>query len=248
MKRAIGVIPARWASTRFEGKMLAQLHGRPLIEHVWRQVKKSRILSDVWIACDDQRILRAAHNFGAQALMTAKDHESGTDRIAQAAANIPTDIVINIQGDEPLIASSVIDDLAEILLADENIPMATVIKRIDHEEDLLNPNVVKAVVDCQQNALYFSRSPIPYNAAKKTFAQSVYYKHLGLYGYRKDFLLGFKNLPVSALEATEKLEQLRVLDAGYKIKTLQTDYETIGVDTPEDLRRVEFLLRGKEHG
>lgn len=248
MKKAIGVIPARWASTRFEGKMLASLNGWPLIEHVWRQVKKSRILADVWIACDDDRILQAARRFGAKAVMTDTDHESGTDRIAQAVANIPTDIVINIQGDEPLIAPAVIDDLAQVLLADENIPMATVIKRIDQEQDLHNPNVVKAVIDGQNNALYFSRSPIPYNAAKKTFAQSVYYKHLGLYGYRKDFLLGFKNLPVSALEATEKLEQLRVLDAGYKIKTIQTDYQTIGVDTPEDLRRVELLLREKENG
>ncbi len=245
MKKAIGVIPARWGSTRFEGKMLALLNGRPLIEHVWTAVKQSRLLEDVWIACDDDRILQAAERFGAKAVMTAVDHESGTDRIAEAVINIPTQIVINIQGDEPLIAPAVIDDLAKILLADENISMATVIKRIDKEEDLHNPNVVKAVIDGQHNALYFSRSPIPYNAVKKAFAQSVYYKHLGLYGYRKDFLLGFKNLPVSALEATEKLEQLRVLDAGYKIKTIQTDYETIGVDTPEDLRRVELLLKEK---
>lgn len=248
MKRAVGVIPARWASTRFEGKMLAPLNGRPLIEHVWRQVKKSRVLEEVWIACDDDRILQAARRFGAQAVMTDTDHESGTDRIAQAVVNISTDVVINIQGDEPLIAPAVIDDLAEILLADENIPMATVIKRIDQEEDLRNPNVVKAVIDGRQNALYFSRSPIPCDAAKKTFKQNVYYKHLGLYGYRKDFLLGFKKLPVSLLEATEKLEQLRVLEAGYKIKTIQTDYQTIGVDTPEDLRRVELLLREKDNG
>ncbi len=243
--KAIGVIPARWASTRFEGKMLANLNGRPLIEHVWRQAKKSRILEDVIVACDDKRIWDAGVNFGANVVMTAQDHESGTDRIAEAVANISTQVVVNIQGDEPLIDPDVIDRLAQVLLEDKSLLMATVIKRIIKEEEFINPNVVKAVVDRQDNALYFSRSPIPYNREKKPFSDGVYYKHLGIYAYRKDFLLGFKNLPFSHLEATEKLEQLRVLEAGHKIKTIQTQHETIGVDTPEDLAAVAILLKEK---
>lgn len=243
--KAIGVIPARWASTRFEGKMLANLNGRPLIEHVWRQAKKSRILEDVIIACDDKRISDAAVNFGAKVVMTAQDHPSGTDRIAEAVSNISTQVVVNIQGDEPLIDPDVIDRLAQVLLEDERLSMATVIKRIVKEDEFFNPNVVKALIDRQGNALYFSRSPIPYNREKKAFLDGVYYKHLGIYAYRKDFLLGFKNLPFSYLEATEKLEQLRVLEAGYKIKTIQTQHETIGVDTPEDLAAVARLLKGK---
>ena len=243
--KAIGVIPARWGSTRFEGKILALLNGKPMIEHVWAQVKKAELLEAVIIACDDERIFKAAQNFGAQAVMTAKDHESGTDRIAEAVANVSVDVVVNIQGDEPLIEPRVIDNLADALLKDPGLSMATVIKRIVKEEDLQNPNVVKATIDENKNALYFSRSPIPYNRAAKAFSQSIYYKHLGLYAYRKDFLLKFKKLPVSQLEATERLEQLRVLDAGYKIRTIETDHETIGVDTPEDLQRVQELLRKK---
>ncbi len=243
--KAMGVIPARWASTRFEGKMLAVLNGRPLIEHVWRQAKRCHVLEDILIACDDDRILKTARSFGANAVRTASDHESGTDRIAEAVTRISTDVVINIQGDEPLIDPSVIDRLAKVLLADPALPMATVIKRITKEDDLENPNVVKVVIDLQQNALYFSRSPMPFQREKKPFQDSIYYKHLGLYGYHKDFLLGFKTLPYSALEATEKLEQLRVLDAGYKIKTIETDHDSIGVDTPEDLQRVAGMMKGK---
>lgn len=241
--KAIGVIPARWASTRFEGKMLALLDGRPMIEHVWRQAKKSRILEDVLIACDDDRILEAAKSFGANAVMTAKDHESGTDRIAEAVAKIATDIVINIQGDEPLIDPHVIDSLGQVLLQDTALFMATVIKRITKEDEFNNPNVVKVVVDQNKNALYFSRSPIPFDRLKKPFQENRYYKHLGLYAYRKDFLLGYKTLPFSKLESVEKLEQLRALDAGYKIKTIETDHEAIGVDTQEDLQKVATIMK-----
>ncbi|MCB9771174.1 MAG: 3-deoxy-manno-octulosonate cytidylyltransferase [Candidatus Omnitrophica bacterium] len=241
--KVVGVIPARWASTRFEGKMLALLNGRPMIEHVWRQVKKSRILEDVLIACDDDRILQVAKGFGANAVMTALNHESGTDRIAEAVAKITTDIVVNIQGDEPLIDPHVIDHLAQVLLEDTALSMATVIKRITKEDDFNNPNVVKVVIDRNKNALYFSRSPIPFDRLKKPFQENIYYKHLGLYAYRKDFLLGFKTLPFSKLESAEKLEQLRALDAGYKIKTIETDHETIGVDTPEDLQKVATIMK-----
>ncbi len=246
--KAIGVIPARWGSTRFEGKMLAKLAGRPLIEHVWRQAQKSRILEKVLIAADDQRILDAAQNFGALAVLTSKDHQSGTDRIAEVLANMSAEVVVNIQGDEPLIDPKVIDDLAAVLLNDKSLPMATVIKRIVRQEDFQNPNVVKAVIDCRHNALYFSRSQVPFNRENKPFHEGIYYKHLGLYAYRRDFLMGFKDLPFSRLEAAEKLEQLRVLEAGYKIKTIETEHETIGVDTPQDLAVVELLLKGRENG
>lgn len=243
--KAVGVIPARWASTRFEGKMLALLNGQPLIEHVWRQAKKSRVLEEILIACDDQRIWDAAKSFGAKVVMTDKDHKSGTDRIAQAAADISADVIVNIQGDEPLIDPAVIDNLAKALLDNTNVVMATVIKPISRPEDLDNPNIVKTVIDCENNALYFSRFPIPYNREKKPFSDAVYYKHLGIYAYRKDFLLKFKNLPVSYLEEIEKLEQLRVLSAGYKIKTIQTQHETLGVDTPQDLVLAERMLKEK---
>lgn len=236
--KAIGVIPARYASTRFPGKVLALIHGRPMIEYVWRQTKKSKRLDEVLIACDEEKVLKAVQAFGARAVMTSPDHESGTDRIAEALGKIDVDVVVNIQGDEPLIEPPVIDALADALLVDPSLPMATVIKRLEKEEDYHNPNVVKAVIDQHKNALYFSRAPIPYNREKKPFSQGTYYKHLGLYAYRKDFLLKFKSLPVSKLEQTEKLEQLRVLEAGYKIRTIETTHETIGVDTPEDLERV----------
>lgn len=217
-----------------------------MIEYVWRQAKKSRMLSEVMIACDDDRISKAAAEFGAKAVMTAKDHESGTDRIAEAVANIPVEVVVNIQGDEPLIDPEVIDNLAKALLDDPKLAMATVIKRLDKEEDLGNPNIVKTVIDGQHNALYFSRAAIPYNRAQKSFAAVKYYKHLGLYAYRKSFLMKFKDLPVSKLEQTEKLEQLRVLEAGYKIRTVETTHETIGVDTPEDLKKVEGRITKNE--
>ena len=243
--KAIGVIPARWGSTRFEGKVLALINGRPMIEVVWRQAKKSKLLEDVFIACDDERVFKAAEKFKAKAVMTAPDHESGTDRITEAVAKIPVEVVVNIQGDEPLIDPSIIDSLAKVLLDDASLAMATVIKRVEKEEELVDPNVVKAVIDREKNALYFSRSMIPFNRQKKPFSQAVYYKHLGLYAYRKEFLLKFKALPPSKLEQAEKLEQLRVLEAGYKIRTIETRHETIGVDTPFDLERVAKLLKGK---
>lgn len=241
--RIIGVIPARWASTRFEGKILAPLKGRPMIQHVWERARKSRLLNEVMIACDDQRILDAARKFGAKAVLTSKDHASGTDRIAQAVAGVQADVVVNIQGDEPLIDPAVIDCLAQVLLEDTSALMATVIKKIRSREELENPNVVKVVIDSQHNALYFSRSGIPYDRGRSGMGKNVYYKHLGIYAYRRDFLLKFSKMPKSALEKTEELEQLRALEAGVKIKTITTDIETAGVDTPEDLARVESLLK-----
>ena len=241
--KTIGVIPARWASTRFAGKVLAEIAGKPMIQHVWERAKESKKLNDLIIACDEECVLKAAKKFGANAVMTAKTHPSGSDRIAEVVEKISCDIVMNIQGDEPLIHHSVIDSLAEVFESDRNCNMATVIKILDKKEDWNNPNVVKVVIDEKKNALYFSRSPIPYNCDNNIEATS--YKHLGIYAYKKDFLFTYKNLPKSSLEKIEQLEQLRVLEAGYKIKTVLTDYETIGVDTPDDLIRVKNIIEKK---
>jgi 3-deoxy-manno-octulosonate cytidylyltransferase (CMP-KDO synthetase) len=241
MKKIIGVIPARWASTRFEGKVLALIDGKPMIEHVWRQARKCDALADIIIACDDKRILAEVKNFGGRAIMTSPDHPSGTDRIAEAVKDVSADIIVNIQGDEPLIRPEVITALAKALSDDSTCPMATVIKKIDNDKDIQDPNVVKVVIDKHQRALYFSRAPIPFNRDGKPGAQ--YYKHIGLYAYTKDFLKIFISLPKSRLEQIEKLEQLRVIEAGYPIKTVETTFETVGVDTPDDLKKVQSLMK-----
>jgi len=237
--KTVGVIPARWEASRFRGKVLAKIAGRPMIQHVWEHARQSNLLDELIIACDDEKIIRAAEEFGARAVLTSKEHASGTDRIVEAVSSIEADIIVNIQADEPLIHHSIIDSLIRSLIQDTVPVMATVIKKIDEATQLEDTNIVKVVVDKNDNALYFSRTAIPYN---RTNANIDYFKHLGIYAYRKDFLLLFKQLPTSGLELTEKLEQLRVLEAGYKIKTVVTDIDTIGVDTPEDLARVEALL------
>ena len=241
--QAIGVIPARWGSIRFEGKVLANINGKPMIEHVWQRARQSRLLKEVIIACDDERIAKAAGKFGAKAVLTSKDHASGTDRVAQAVAKVRADIIVNIQGDEPLIHHSVIDSLVTALDKDPECLMATAIKLIRTKDELENPNVVKAVIDAAGNALYFSRVVIPYDRDKSGIRKIRYYKHLGIYAYRRNFLLKFKNMSKTRLEQAEQLEQLRALEAGVKIKTVLTEIETVGVDTPEDLARVEQLLR-----
>lgn len=241
--KAIGVIPARWGSTRFEGKVLAKLKGKYLIQHVWERARKSKTIDSVIIAADDEKIVRAAEEFGAKAVMTSKKHVSGTDRIAEAVGPMPVKVVVNIQGDEPLVDPKLIDHLVQTILDDRSCMMATAVKMIEDKEDLENPNVVKVVIDQNRNALYFSRSVIPFNRDKKKFDDINYYKHLGIYAYRKEFLLKFKDLPKSHLESIEKLEQLRVLEAGFKIKTIETNVDTIGVDTPEDLAKVERMIK-----
>ena len=239
--KTIGVIPARWASTRFEGKVLADINGKPMIQHVWERAKQSECLDDLVIACDDQRVVKAAEKFGAQAILTSADHASGTDRIAEVVEPLEVDIIINIQGDEPLICPTIIDSLVKMLIDDPSCSMGTVIKVIDNEDDLANTNIVKVVVDGEMNALYFSRVGIPHNRERNDTI--LHYKHLGIYAFRKEFLLCYKNLPKSNLEIAEQLEQLRALEYGYKIKTVLTEIDTIGVDTPEDLKQVELLLK-----
>lgn len=239
----IGVIPARYQSTRFAGKVLADILGKPMLQHVWERAKKSRMLDDLIIACDHEIILKAAAKFGAKAVLTSKEHTCGTDRISEVVNPLDVKIVINIQGDEPLIHPMMIDSVARSLLEDKTLNMATIMRKIETTKQVFDPNVVKVVVDKNNFALYFSRAPIPYLAPNADIEQVLYYKHIGLYGYTKDFLFTYKNIPVSNLEKTEKLEQLRVLSEGFKIKVIQTPFDTIGVDTPEDLERVKEQLQ-----
>ena len=241
----IGVIPARYSSTRFAAKVLADIMGKPMLQHVWERAKQSRMLDNLIIACDNEIILKAAERFGAKAMMTSKEHTCGTDRISEVVNPLDVKVIINIQADEPLIHPMMIDSLARALLEDKMLNMATLMKKIEDVQQITDPNVVKVVVDKNNFALYFSRAPIPFLAPNAEVDQVNYYKHIGLYGYTKDFLFTYKNLPVSNLEKTEKLEQLRVLSEGYKIKVIETPFETIGVDTLEDLERVkDRLMKG----
>lgn len=241
MATVIGVIPARYASTRFPGKPLADLLGKPMIQHVYERASRARTLQRVLVATDDRRIFDAVAAFGGQAVMTRADHPTGTDRIAEAVARLDVDLVVNIQGDEPLIEPEVIDAAAAPLIEDPSIPISTLMSRVTDPSDLDNPNVVKLVVDRQGFALYFSRARIPY-VRDPGVLDVTYYYHPGLYVYRKDFLLTYASLPPTPLEQAEKLEQLRALEHGYRIKVVETTHRPVGVDTPEDLEQVKRLL------
>jgi len=242
----IGVIPARYSSTRFEGKILADILGKPMIQRVWEQAKQAFLLDDLIIACDDERVAKVCNEFGAKVVLTAKGHISGSDRISEVVNPIDVKIVINIQGDEPLVHPMMIDTLAQTLLDDSSLSMVTLMKKIEDPNDIEDPHVVKVVVDKNNFALYFSRAPIPHKAHNCEVKSPAYYKHIGLYGYTKDFLFTYKNLPVSQLEMIEQLEQLRVLEAGFRIKVIETKYDTIGVDKPQDIDKViEYLKKQK---
>jgi len=237
----IGVIPARYSSIRFAGKVLAPIAGKPMIQHVWERAKQSKILDDLIIACDNELVLQVALDFGAKAVMTSKQHTCGSDRISEVVNPLDVKIVVNIQGDEPLVNPMMIDNVARALLDDSSISMATIKKRITDPALINDPNVVKVVTDKNDFALYFSRASIPYPAAGAE-VEPVYYKHIGLYAYTKDFLFTYRNFPVSGLERTEKLEQLRALDEGFRIKVIETKFDTFGVDTPEDLEKLKIYM------
>jgi 3-deoxy-manno-octulosonate cytidylyltransferase (CMP-KDO synthetase) len=241
----IGVIPARFSSSRFQGKILADIFGKPMIQHVWERAKQSLLLDDLIIACDNEDVAKVAGSFGAKVVLTAKAHVCGTDRIIEVVNPLDVKVVVNIQADEPLIEPMMVDQLAQALLDNKNISMATLMKKISHAHELNDPNTVKVVIDKNNFALYFSRSVIPYRAHNCEVKSPLYYKHIGLYAYTKDFLFTYKNLPVSNLEKIEKLEQLRVLEEGFRIKVIETNVETIGVDTPEDLEKVREYLEKK---
>ncbi|HKI69285.1 MAG TPA: 3-deoxy-manno-octulosonate cytidylyltransferase [Verrucomicrobiae bacterium] len=264
--KIVGLIPARYASNRFPGKPLAPIAGKTLIQRVIEQCKKAKSLSEVIVATDDQRIVEVAKKF-CRVEMTRADHPSGSDRIAEVVARCPCDGVVNIQGDEPLIDPAVIDAVAgalfqsaaDILSADANssagwkptapCEMSTAATRIKSPEEYNNPNAVKVVVNVAGRALYFSRRTIPYlrDAARRSeneqLAAFPFLKHLGIYGYRRETLLRLVKFPVSPLENAEKLEQLRALENGIQIAVVQVDYDSVGVDAPEDVARVEKRLQ-----
>ena len=235
----LGVIPARYRSSRFPGKALAPIAGKSIIQHVFERASRSGYLTRLLIATDDERIYAEARRFGADARMTRDDHPSGTDRAAEVASAETADLIVNIQGDEPLIEPQAIDAAVLALVDDPHIPMGTLMKRIEDRRELSDPNVVKVVTDRFGNALYFSRSTIPHHRDRG----AAHYKHIGLYVYRRDFLLGYSRMPVGPLERVERLEQLRALENGHPIRVVQTEYESLGVDTPEDLERVSKLFK-----
>lgn len=238
---SIVIIPARYESTRFPGKPLANILGKPMIQHVYERSVCAKGIDKVFIATDDIRIRDAVRVFTDNVLMTSNIHLSGTDRIAEAVSIIGNldddDIIVNVQGDEPLVAPSMIEALVDVM-KQGNYMMSTLARLIDDENDIENTNVVKVVFDRTYNALYFSRCPIPYNRTK-----GIYHKHLGIYAYKKSFLINFTKLSAGILEKTECLEQLRALEHGYNIKIAITDKNTIGVDTPQDIERVEKWIR-----
>ncbi|MBI5681921.1 MAG: 3-deoxy-manno-octulosonate cytidylyltransferase [Deltaproteobacteria bacterium] len=255
--KIIAIIPARFASTRLEGKALLNIAGKPMLQHVYERTKKASLVHDVIVATDDKRIFDAVRGFNGKAVMTSTNHRTGTDRIAEAANNIDADIIVNVQGDEPLIEPDMIDEAIRPMLDDPAILISTLKTRIDDKNEALDPNVVKVVTDKNGFALYFSRLPIPYVRSRgqgsgvrgqKEQGQGArgkgqeHYKHIGLYVYRKDFLLKFAKMKPTPLEEAEKLEQLRALENGYKIKVVETRYNSIGVDTKEDLERVRGVF------
>jgi 3-deoxy-manno-octulosonate cytidylyltransferase (CMP-KDO synthetase) len=256
---SIVLIPARYSSTRFPGKPLALLRGIPVIEHVYRNALHSRLADEVIVATDSETIFEKVLSFGGKAVMTSSEHQSGTDRVAEVAASRECDIIVNVQGDEPLIRPEMIDEVIS-LLDDREASIGTLAKRIADRNEIFEPNTVKAVCDERGYALYFSRAPIPYHRDVFTAEARRYgsaeaalddrflssglfmYKHIGIYSYRRDVLLELTRLKPSRLEMIEKLEQLRALEHGFKIKVKETLFETVGVDTPEDLERIEKCL------
>ena len=250
----IAVIPARWASSRFPGKPLALIKGKPMVQWVFEQACKAETVSEVIVATDDSRILDAVKGFGGSVVMTSPDHESGTDRIAEVARNTDCEIVLNVQGDEPLIPPGNIDLIVRPLLEGALEPAVSLRTRIKTRDELMDRNVTKVVVDHTDLALYFSKAPIPWDREgwqedRISNQNSVFdplkpfwYKHIGLYAYRKNFLMEYEKLPASGLEKMEKLEQLRILENGFRIKVIETDLDSIGVDCEEDLAVVERLL------
>lgn len=237
------MIPARWGATRFPGKPLHLIAGKPLVQHVWERCVKAREVDKVVIATDDPRIADAARRFNAVAVLTAPHHPSGTDRVAEAAKSFPAHaIIINVQGDEPLISPGLIDELARGLAADSKIPMITAAAPIEDRSLLDDPNVVKVVLDATGDALYFSRSLIPH--PRNPAADAPHLRHLGIYGFQREFLFRFVSWPPSPLEKAESLEQLRALEHGARIRVVLTRETSPGVDTEEQARAVEPLLRG----
>ena len=251
------VIPARYASQRFPGKVLAKLAGRPLIQWVYEQACQAKKVDLVIVATDDKRVEECVRDFGGRVVITSPNHKSGTDRVAEVAQGLSCSVVVNVQGDEPLVPPEAIDQAVELLVKEPGSKMATLATPITDGQDLLNPHLVKVVVDGEGNALYFSRAPIPFPRSRlggdgiegdglSFLPPGPFYRHVGLYVYRRSFLLKLASLPVAAIEEVEKLEQLRVLAAGFRIKVAVTSYSGFGVDTPEDLCRLKKMLSNQD--
>nr|WP_320050625.1 3-deoxy-manno-octulosonate cytidylyltransferase [uncultured Desulfuromonas sp.] len=241
------IIPARYASSRFPGKPLVDILGKTMIQRVYEQTSKAELVDDVIVATDDQRIADAVDMFGGRVCMTSDQHETGTDRLAEVAAQLDCDLVVNVQGDEPLIDPRMIDQAIAPLKDNPAIDMGTLMVPLTDSQEYLNPNVVKVVTNREGDALYFSRAPIPWYRDHSASAQSDFSairacKHVGLYVYRRAFLLAYPGLEATPLEQAEKLEQLRALENGYRIRVVETTLQSQGVDTPEDLARVRELL------
>lgn len=238
----LGIIPARYGSSRLEGKPLKDICGKPMIQHVYERVQLSALINEVVVATDDERIVAVVKNFGGKAQMTSINHKNGTDRIAEVAKAIEADVVVNIQGDEPLIDPRMIDEAIQPMLDDRELKACTLCRPILSEEDIYNPHVVKTVFDLKGNALLFSRAPIPYPRNKEAYTA---YEHIGVYVYRKDFLMQYVNMPQTPLEITESLEQLRILENGIRMKVVKATvpYEGLSVDTQEDLERVREIIK-----
>jgi len=240
--RVVGVIPTRWGSTRFPGKALADIAGKPMLQRVYERTTRARSLDDVWVATDDERIYAAAAAWGARVMMTAAEHPSGTDRVAEVAAQVAGDIFVNVQGDEPLLRPEAIDAAVEPLRAGGAVVMTTLARPVPAAQapDIASPHICKVVVDRNGDALYFTRALVPYRRIPQV--ELPYLRHIGLYAFRREFLLRFTTLAPTALEAAESLEMLRALAHGFKIRVVVGDFESQGVDTPEDLPAVTARL------
>lgn len=248
---AIGIIPARYAAVRFPGKALAEIAGKPMIQHVYERARQVALFSDVLVATDDARIFDAVQQFGGSARMTSSEHRSGTDRIAEVAREFDADIVVNVQGDEPLIQPAMIAEAMQPLLDDEDAAIGTLKHAISAPEELFDPNVVKVVTDQRGRALYFSRSPLPHVKEQDMrgagFQPGRFFRHVGLYAFRRDALFRFIELPQTPLEQLEGLEQLRALEHGYPIAVAETTHASIGVDTPEDVEKVLNIMSERKY-
>ena len=246
----VGVIPSRYASQRLPAKALVDLLGKPMVQRVYEQALKAKLLNRVVVATDDRRIADVVRSLGGEAVMTSQDIKSGSDRVAAVAGKIKGDIFVNVQGDEPLIAPQMIDEAVRVVLEDKNAVVGTLVKKIESSDELANPSVVKVVVSKDGYGLYFSRSAIPHVRDEvdesKWLNHQHFYKHFGIYVFRRDFLLKFAKMKPTLLEISEKLEQLRILENGYKIKVGITKYDSIPVDTQVDADRVISLLRAQQ--
>ena len=242
--QVLAVIPARYASTRLPGKVLMEVAGKPIVQHVYDRTCHAHLVDDVVVATDDERVVGALKRFGTNVVMTSPDHPSGTDRIAEVAASSSAEIIVNVQGCEAIIDPRMIDEAIQPLLDDPNVLMATLKHRITDQSEIDDPNVVKVVTDKRNRALYFSRAPIPAvrDIADRKARQRCYFKHIGLYVYRRDFLLSYAKMAPTPLEKLEKLEQLRALENGFEIVVIETQYDSVGVDTMESFERVKQLL------